>query len=58
MRKRISWYGKTMGHIKPLKEAVRVAPTTEAMRQAVQAWVRPDREGIPSVVSGTHAPAF
>ncbi|MEM7227340.1 MAG: tRNA dihydrouridine synthase DusB [Planctomycetota bacterium] len=25
MNKRISWYGKTMGHIKPLKESIRLA---------------------------------
>ncbi len=32
MRKRISWYGKTMGHVKPLKEAIRTAPDLPAMR--------------------------
>jgi hypothetical protein len=36
-----------MGHIKPLKEAVRVAESTETMRQAIQAWIQPDREQAP-----------
>ncbi len=31
LSRRISWYGKTMGHIKPLKEAIRVAKTTDEM---------------------------
>ena len=53
MRKRISWYGKTMGHIKPLKEAVRIATTTVAMREAVAAWIHPDREHSPVSSSRT-----
>lgn len=36
MRSRISWYGKTMGHIKPLKEAVRTAVTPHEMRVALE----------------------
>jgi len=47
MRKRISWYGKTMGHIKPLKDAVRLAESTQVMRQAIIPWIREDRE-LPS----------
>lgn len=35
MQKRISWYGKTMHHVKPLKESVRLAPSTAAMLEAV-----------------------
>jgi len=58
MRKRISWYGKTMGHIKPLKEAVRIAPTTAAMRDAVQAWIHPAREAVPRADFGTLSGAF
>lgn len=38
MRARISWYGKTMGHVKELKEAVRTAPSLAAMREAVARW--------------------
>ncbi len=36
---RISWYGKTMGHVKPLKEAVRVAKSTSAIRGVLTAWL-------------------
>ena len=49
MRKRISWYGKTMGHIKPLKEAIRLAESTDAMREALHAWITPERDSEPRV---------
>ncbi|HRP64060.1 MAG TPA: tRNA dihydrouridine synthase DusB [Phycisphaerales bacterium] len=32
LNRRISWYGKTMGHEKPLKEAIRLASSTAEMR--------------------------
>ncbi|UCD74999.1 MAG: tRNA dihydrouridine synthase DusB [Phycisphaerales bacterium] len=35
LNSRISWYGKTMGHIKPLKEAVRRAQSTREIRRAL-----------------------
>jgi tRNA-dihydrouridine synthase B len=35
LSKRISWYGKTMGHVKRMKEAVRLAGSAEAIRLAV-----------------------
>ncbi len=38
MRKRISWYGKNMGHVKPLKEGIRIATTTSQMRQVIADW--------------------
>lgn len=38
MRSRISWYGKTMGHVKALKEAVRTAGSVEEIRAALHAW--------------------
>jgi nifR3 family TIM-barrel protein len=41
MRSRISWYGKTMGHVKGLKEAFRTANAVSEMSMAVQRW-RPD----------------
>lgn len=44
MRKRISWYGKTMGHVKPLKEAIRLASSLEEMLTAVDAY----RDSSPS----------
>lgn len=39
MRKRISWYGKTMGHVKPLKEAIRLAENLEVMEIALTEWI-------------------
>lgn len=47
MRKRISWYGKTMGHAKNVKEAVRVASSLVEMRSAVEAAMRPELEHSP-----------
>ena len=52
MRKRISWYGKTMGHVKPLKEAIRLAESTLAMRESLAAWMTPDRELMPRAQMG------
>jgi nifR3 family TIM-barrel protein len=37
MRQHIAWYGKSMGHVKPLKEAIRLAPSFEAIREALEA---------------------
>lgn len=39
MRQRISWYGKSMGHVKPLKEAIRTAPDLDTMRRACDRWI-------------------
>jgi tRNA-dihydrouridine synthase B len=39
LSRRVSWYGKTMGHIKPLKEAIRMAQTTREMFDALDAWI-------------------
>ena len=39
MRQRISWYGKSMGHVKPLKEAIRTAPDLETMTAALDRWI-------------------
>ena len=48
----IAWYGRTMGHIKPLKEAVRTATTFCAMRSAIRDWMTPEREALPAVLRG------
>lgn len=40
LSRRISWYGKTMGHIKPLKEAIRLADSTDKMSEHLTAWIR------------------
>jgi nifR3 family TIM-barrel protein len=37
MRQHISWYGKSMGHVKPLKESVRLAESYGAVRDALAA---------------------
>lgn len=51
MRKRISWYGKTMGHVKPLKEAVRLAESLEQMAAAV---IRAMDEPVPESRQGSN----
>jgi len=48
----IAWYGKTMGHIKPLKETIRTATTFDAMRAALHDWMTPERESVPAVLRG------
>lgn len=55
MRQRISWYGKSMGHVKPLKEALRTAPDLETMRLAVDSWIEWAREE-PAVREEARAP--
>ena len=44
LSRRISWYGKTMGHIKPLKEAIRQAKSSHQMRDALEEWVNIEEE--------------
>ena len=39
LSRRISWYGKTMGHIKPLKEALRLARAAGEIRNTLEAWI-------------------
>jgi len=39
LSQRVSWYGKTMGHVKPLKESLRLATSSEAMRTTLQDWL-------------------
>jgi len=39
---RISWYGKALGHVKPLKEKIRLARTVDEVRDALHCWQ--DRE--------------
>ncbi len=36
---RIALYGRTLGHIKPLKERVRLAKTAEEIREALETWL-------------------
>lgn len=46
MNRRVSWYGKTMGHIKPLKEALRLATTSAAMRHALAQFAQQLSDGM------------
>ncbi|MCE9619529.1 MAG: tRNA dihydrouridine synthase DusB [Planctomycetes bacterium] len=46
MRKRISWYGKNMGHVKPLKEGIRTAETTAQMRHVIAEWRNRNAEAV------------
>ena len=39
MRQHIAWYGKSLGHVKPLKEAIRTATSVAAMRTALEAAI-------------------
>jgi tRNA-dihydrouridine synthase B len=48
LNKRISWYGKTMGHVKPLKEAIRLATSAAAIRAALEEWIDRADSGDPS----------
>lgn len=46
MRKRIAWYGKSLGHVHPLKEALRLGTDLGHMRAALVEWIRPEGEDI------------
>ena len=46
MQQKISRYGKTMGHVKSMKETVRTAESYDQMRRAVRAWILPHREEV------------
>ena len=38
-----------LGRLKPLKEAIRLAESTDAMREALHAWITPERDSEPRV---------
>lgn len=52
MSRRVSWYGKTMGHIKALKERIRLATSSREIRAALQEWI--DRAGSNASNSGSN----
>lgn len=60
LSRRISWYGKTMGHIKPLKEAIRTAKTSAqihtALEQAIDLQAERDARPTAGGCSGDMAP--
>ena len=39
LRQRIAWYGKSMGHVKPLKEAVRTATSAGTIARVLDEWL-------------------
>jgi nifR3 family TIM-barrel protein len=41
---RIALYGRTLGHIKPLKERVRIAKSVDEIREALEAWLTEDNQ--------------
>lgn len=49
IRKRISWYGKSLGHVKPLKEAIRTAATLESMHETLEEWILPGGDDFTEV---------
>lgn len=46
MQQKISRYGKTMGHIKTMKETIRTADNYDLMRRTVRSWILPHREHV------------
>ena len=46
MRSRISWYGKSMGHVKGLKESIRTATDVATMLAAIESWRRPEGNAL------------
>ncbi len=47
LRSRISRYGRTMGHVKPLKEAIRNASSSLEIRRSLRQWInRPQQLGL------------
>ena len=44
---RIALYGRTLGHIKPLKERVRLAKSADEIREALEAWLSPTMSNCP-----------
>ncbi|HMN96791.1 MAG TPA: tRNA dihydrouridine synthase DusB [Phycisphaerales bacterium] len=52
LRQRISWYGKSMGAVKPLKEAIRLACTVDEMRITLDSAVAGAPERPPTGRAG------
>jgi tRNA-dihydrouridine synthase B len=46
LQRRIAWYGKTLGHVHELKEAIRTAPSLQAMRDTLAGWLRPEFDHV------------
>ena len=51
IRSAIAWYGKTMGHVKPLKEAVRTAQSSDEILDVLSQWRRHE---APAQLSGQY----
>ena len=39
LSQRISWYGKTLGHVRPLKEAIRLATSADIIRDVLEVGI-------------------
>jgi tRNA-dihydrouridine synthase B len=57
LAQRISWYGKTMGHVKPLKEAIRLAQDPMEVEAALDAWESPRFSMYPRLSAGRAEPS-
>ena len=61
LNQRISWYAKGMGHVKRMKEAIRVAQDAATIRSTLRDWADRARAGAirpaPLATSGTATPA-
>ncbi len=47
IRRRISWFGKSLGHCKPLKESIRTAPDSAAVHRALDEFLAGGLRGSP-----------
>ncbi|MBL9150462.1 MAG: tRNA dihydrouridine synthase DusB [Phycisphaerae bacterium] len=56
IRQRIAWYGKSLGHAKPLKEAIRLAHSLRDAATAVEASVDPAFDELTMVPPGYRFP--
>jgi tRNA-dihydrouridine synthase B len=50
IRQRISWYGKQLGHVKPLKEAIRLATGLDAVYRTLDAYIEDPANGARTTV--------
>ncbi len=55
LSKRISWYGKTMGHVKPLKEGIRLARSADEIKAHLADWRGCLGETIPTTSAPGHS---
>jgi tRNA-dihydrouridine synthase B len=57
IRQRIAWYGKSLGHAKPLKEAIRLAQSLGDAATAIEATMDPSLDHATMVPAGYRFPS-